>query len=85
MIASLNISAEQCLSWAKEALQNKYDAILPAKTSIKFNDGCFFNSMPSTLPKINRLQDIFFASKIQALINKDGYSIPSSKPSRFWV
>ncbi|MDR2474296.1 MAG: ornithine cyclodeaminase [Bacteroidales bacterium] len=53
-IAALHINTEQCLDWIREALQHKDNAVLPEKISIKFDDDCFFNTMPCYLPKINR-------------------------------
>ncbi|MDR1215092.1 MAG: hypothetical protein LBK25_00240 [Treponema sp.] len=53
-IKALAISPEKCIDWAKKALLTKHNSILPPKTSIKFADGCFFNTMPSLLPEIER-------------------------------
>jgi ornithine cyclodeaminase/alanine dehydrogenase-like protein (mu-crystallin family) len=53
-IRSINVTPSQCVEWAKQALLHKYTSILPPKISIKFNDVCFFNTMPSLLPEINR-------------------------------
>jgi ornithine cyclodeaminase/alanine dehydrogenase-like protein (mu-crystallin family) len=53
-ITELGISPEKCIAWAKEALLAKSNSILPPKVSIKFSDGCFFNTMPSLLPEIER-------------------------------
>jgi ornithine cyclodeaminase/alanine dehydrogenase-like protein (mu-crystallin family) len=53
-IQSLKINPDLCISWAKNILLNKNDAVLPEKISIKFNDDCFFNTMPSLIPEIRR-------------------------------
>jgi ornithine cyclodeaminase/alanine dehydrogenase-like protein (mu-crystallin family) len=53
-IKALTISPKKCLDWAKKALLTKSNAILPPKTSIKFADECFFNTMPSLIPEIER-------------------------------
>ena len=54
IIKDLNITPKNCIDWAKQSLLYKYSSVLPPKISIKFNDGCFFNTMPSLLPNINR-------------------------------
>jgi ornithine cyclodeaminase/alanine dehydrogenase-like protein (mu-crystallin family) len=53
-IKELNITPKQCLDWANQALMNKYIYMLPPKINITFNDSCFFNTMPSFLPELNR-------------------------------
>lgn len=50
-IRALNISPAQYFTWVSEMIQNKADAILPAKLSLKPMDGVFYNIMPSILPK----------------------------------
>lgn len=50
-IRALNISPAQYFTWVSEMIQNKADAILPAKLSLKPMDGVFYNVMPSILPK----------------------------------
>jgi hypothetical protein len=52
-IRELHISPEQCVQWAKVMIIKKYDALLPKKISIKFGNGCFFNTMPSFIPGFN--------------------------------
>lgn len=46
-IISLKITAKQCVKWAKYVISHKNHYNLPPKTSIKFGDNCFFNTMPS--------------------------------------
>jgi ornithine cyclodeaminase/alanine dehydrogenase-like protein (mu-crystallin family) len=53
-IQKLNITPEICLEWAQTIITEKYNSILPAKTSIQFNNDCFFNTMPSLIPDISR-------------------------------
>jgi len=53
-IKNMNITVDKCLNWTKQALLHKHICVLPPKTSIKFNDGCFFTTMPTLLPEINR-------------------------------
>ncbi|MDR0784471.1 MAG: hypothetical protein LBE74_01115 [Treponema sp.] len=53
-IQNLNISIEQCIDWVEQVFRNKFHAVLPPKNSVKFNNGCFFNTMPSLFPDINR-------------------------------
>ena len=52
-IEELNISGEQCIQWVEEALEEKDDAYLPAKESIKPQKDVFFTSMPCLLKKEN--------------------------------
>jgi len=53
-IRRLNVSPEMTIDWVYEALALKDQSILPPKISIKFNDGCFFNTMPSLIPGMQR-------------------------------
>jgi hypothetical protein len=53
-IQNLNIPIEQCIDWVEQVFRNKFHAVLPPKISMKFNNGCFFNTMPSLFPDINR-------------------------------
>lgn len=52
-ILDLNINPIECYSWVSEMLQNKKNAILPAKISMKPTEEVFYNIMPSILPKDN--------------------------------
>ena len=52
-IEDMNISVEQCLQWVQEALEEKDEAYLPAKESIKPQKDIFFTSMPCLLKKEN--------------------------------
>lgn len=52
-IEKLNISGEQCMRWVQEALEEKDEAFLPAKESIKPSKDVFFTSMPCLLKKEN--------------------------------
>ena len=50
-IINLNITPQECVNWARDAIIHKREFVLPPKTSIKFNDNnSFFNTMPSMLP-----------------------------------
>lgn len=53
-VLSLNISPKLCVEWATEIIMRKNECQLPPKNSIKFGDNCFFNTMPSLIPFINR-------------------------------
>ncbi|MBQ5632068.1 MAG: hypothetical protein IIU99_03095 [Treponema sp.] len=53
-INNLKISPKDCVKWATEILQDKDKCVLPEKNSIKFGDNCFFNTMPSYIPFLNR-------------------------------
>lgn len=53
-IRKLEISPNTCVEWATEIIKRKYECDLPPKNSIKFGDNCFFNTMPSLIPFINR-------------------------------
>lgn len=55
-ILTLAITPEMCLTWAEDVIKNKNKCILPPKNSIKFgnNNNCFFNTMPSFIPFLNR-------------------------------
>ena len=53
-INNLKISPKDCVKWATEILQNIDKCVLPEKNSIKFGDNCFFNTMPSYIPFLNR-------------------------------
>jgi ornithine cyclodeaminase/alanine dehydrogenase-like protein (mu-crystallin family) len=82
-IKTMNIPPKLCLNWAREIFLNKHNFVLPPKISIKFNDGCFFNTMPSLLPELNRygvkivsrypppLNDIYTQDKIRPSISAD--------------
>lgn len=53
-IINLNITAQECVNWARDAIIHKNDFVLPPKTSIKFNNNnSFFNTMPSMLPNLD--------------------------------
>ncbi|MBQ6848261.1 MAG: ornithine cyclodeaminase [Clostridia bacterium] len=49
-IKSLNIDALTCYKWVEEGLKLKKDALLPAKISLKPQEGIFYNTMPVLLP-----------------------------------
>lgn len=53
-IANLRINPRTCVEWASEIIKRKHECDLPPKNSIKFSDNCFFNTMPSLIPFINR-------------------------------
>lgn len=53
-ILSLDIKPRLCVEWATEIIMRKNECQLPPKNSIKFGDNCFFNTMPSLIPFINR-------------------------------
>jgi hypothetical protein len=53
-IQNLNIQPKQCIDWVGRVFRNKYNAVLPPKNSVKFNNDCFFNTMPSLFPDMNR-------------------------------
>lgn len=53
-IVSLNINPKICLEWATEIIKRKKECNLPTKISTKFDDNCFFNTMPSLIPFISR-------------------------------
>lgn len=53
-ILSLGIKPNSCVEWATEIIKRKGECQLPPKNSIKFGDNCFFNTMPSLIPFINR-------------------------------
>ncbi len=48
-IANLNIAPALCYEWAEYMIKNKKRAILPAKISMKPQDGVFCNVMPSII------------------------------------
>lgn len=48
-ILDMNITAKQCIRWAKYVILHKNQYQLPPKISIKFHNHCFFNTMPSLL------------------------------------
>jgi len=54
-IHKLNILPEECYAWVTDALQNKADALLPPKISLKPRDGVFCNVMPSMIPTASGL------------------------------
>ncbi len=49
-IVNLGISPKCCYEWMAEALENKSQAILPAKISLKPSEGVFYNTMPVLIP-----------------------------------
>ena len=51
-INNLRIDPTDCIEWATTVIKNKNDYKLPPKTSIKFNESNFFNTMPSLLPDL---------------------------------
>lgn len=51
MIEDLNIDPNLWYEWANDVLLNKDKFIMPAKTSIHFNEDSYFNTMPSIIPK----------------------------------
>lgn len=52
-IQKLNITPEQCVTWARSVIKHKNDYVLPHKISIKYGDNCYFNTMPSYIPELN--------------------------------
>lgn len=52
-IFSMKITAKTCVDWAQYVILHKNEFSLPPKTSIKFGDNCFFNTMPSLLSNLN--------------------------------
>lgn len=54
-ICNLNILPEECFAWVENALQEKDNAILPPKISLKPRDGVFCNVMPSMIPTASGL------------------------------
>ncbi len=49
-IKALNIDALSCLKWVEEGLSIKDKSMLPAKISLKPQEGVFYNTMPVLLP-----------------------------------
>lgn len=66
-ILSLNITAQSCVKWAKFVMLHKHDFTLPPKTSIKFGNHCFFNTMPSMLLNY----DIFGIKAVSRISNRN--------------
>lgn len=54
-IVDLNISPLQYMEWVENALNEQYDSVIPAKTSIHLPNDGFFNTMPCYLPKHNAI------------------------------
>jgi ornithine cyclodeaminase/alanine dehydrogenase-like protein (mu-crystallin family) len=79
-ISALNISPKNCVDWATQMLENKYASILPPKTSIKFNNGCFFNTMPSLIQEIGRY-GVKSVSRYPPSTNDTGKMFQSNTPS----
>lgn len=52
-IVDLEISPSDCVDWAVSVIKQKKDCVLLAKDSIHFGNECFFNTMPSYIPKLN--------------------------------
>lgn len=52
-IQNLCISPKLCYEWTNEMILNKKEALLPAKISMKPNEGIFCNVMPCILPQSN--------------------------------
>lgn len=52
-IMKLDLDPIQCYKWVTEMLENKHQAILPAKISMKPKEYIFYNVMPSLLPQYN--------------------------------
>ena len=52
-ISNLKITPQECILWATNAIKNKNLYKLPPKTSIKFGENNFFNTMPSLIPELN--------------------------------
>ncbi len=50
VISSLSIAPSQCVRWVEESFRLKYEAVLPAKSSIHPQGDDFFNTMPALLP-----------------------------------
>lgn len=46
-ILQLNISQKECFEWVENVIKNKEECLLPAKISMKPNQGVFCNIMPS--------------------------------------
>ena len=49
-IKNLFIKPAEYVNWVEEALKNKAESILPAKTSLKLKNNIFYNFMPCVLP-----------------------------------
>lgn len=65
-ILSMNITSEKCVEWAKYVVCHKKEYLLPPKTSIKFGDNCFFNTMPSLLPNL----DVFGVKEVSRITGR---------------
>ena len=52
-INNLGITPAECVEWAREVIKYKNEYVLPHKISIKYGDNCYFNTMPSYIPKKN--------------------------------
>lgn len=52
-ILDLNVSPRQCYEWVSYVLEHKKDALLPAKTSMKLDEGVFCNTMPCVVAMPN--------------------------------
>lgn len=65
-ILSMNISAEQCVEWSKYVILHKNEFVLHPKDSIKFGDNCYFNTMPSLLPKL----DVFGVKEVSRITGR---------------
>lgn len=52
-ISDLNISSEQKLKWVDECLRHKSEYDLPAKISIKKDNGIFYNTMPAVMEPLD--------------------------------
>lgn len=55
-IKKLAISPKTCVQWVNEALQIKYDAMLPKKISLSpiSLEHVFYNTMPCIVQQMNR-------------------------------
>jgi ornithine cyclodeaminase/alanine dehydrogenase len=49
----MNISPVSCYEWVEQVLKEKKSSILPPKISLHFENGAYFNTMPSVIPSIN--------------------------------
>lgn len=54
-IINLQITAKTMMEWVKESFTLKEKALLPHKTSITFEDGKFFNTMPTVIPELQAM------------------------------
>ncbi len=54
-ILALGISPLQMYQWTETMIQNKHNAVLPPKISMKQEENGFYNVMPCMLPEINRM------------------------------